>query len=469
MTMRFAKFGLLFVVAFAVACAGPAAERKADQVVQGEEAKAAPAAKKGPDLTMREVVAPAEPEYVEGVDKGAQDAFRTGVVAISQTPPDYATGIKSFEKAIQLDKGFLEAYFNLGMCYERTGRPLQAVEVYQNAADANPGNLDAEGYVGKVYLALAKRERDAGDTNKAVEYEQKAKALFDKIIADNPDNTTANNSMALYWLYRGNSKLAEDFVQKVLMLEPHNVVALNTRGLINLMAGQLNIARWVFEEKVLREDPNSTEAWSNLGITYVKMGKMPEAVASFEKAVESDADNFEARMNVAAIYLNFLHYQAALEQYDVALKLVPDCEEALIGSGSALFGMLQFEKAIERWQKVLTLNPDRSEMYARIGQLYESKLNNLEKAIEYYEMYIAKAHPPANDPIVAKLPMLKQMHEQGDLFLTPMDEEAPEGAAPAEDGAAPAPAPAAQEPVSEPAAEPAAEPVAEPAASPEAE
>ena len=105
----------------------------------------------------------------------------------------------------------------------------------------------------------------------------------------------------------------------------------------------------------------------------------------------------------------------------------------------------------------------------RIGQLYESKLNNLEKAIEYYEMYIAKAHPPANDPIVAKLPMLKQMHEQGDLFLTPMDEEAPEGAAPAEDGAAPAPAPAAQEPVSEPAAEPAAEPVAEPAASPEAE
>ena len=156
------------------------------------------------------------------------------------------------------------------------------------------------------------------------------------------------------------------------------------------------------------------------------MGKMPEAVASFEKAVESDADNFEARMNVAAIYLNFLHYQAALEQYDVALKLVPDCEEALIGSGSALFGMLQFEKAIERWQKVLTLNPDRSEMYARIGQLYESKLNNLEKAIEYYEMYIAKAHFLANDPIVAKLLMLKQMHEQGDLFLTPMDEEAPE-------------------------------------------
>ena len=81
---------------------------------------------------------------------------------------------------------------------------------------------------------------------------------------------------------------------------------------------------------MLREDPNSTEAWSNLGITYVKMGKMPEAVASFEKAVESDADNFEARMNAAAIYLNFLHYQAALEQYDVALKLVPDCEEALI-------------------------------------------------------------------------------------------------------------------------------------------
>ena len=78
MTMRFAKFGLLFVVAFAVACAGPAAERKADQVVQGEEAKAAPAAKKGPDLTMREVVAPS-PNMSKGSIRGLRTLSGLGL------------------------------------------------------------------------------------------------------------------------------------------------------------------------------------------------------------------------------------------------------------------------------------------------------------------------------------------------------------------------------------------------------
>lgn len=461
MTRRFAWMGLCVVVAGAVACGGPAQERRADEV-PGEEAPAAAAAKRRPgaDLTMREVVVPAEPEYIDGVDRGAQDSFRTGVVAISQTPPDYATGIRSFEEAVRKDKGFLEAYFNLGMCYERTGRPLDAVQVYQRAADANPGNQDAGGYVGKVYLSLAKRAKDAGDTAKASEYETKAKDIFDRIIAENPDNTTANNAMALYWLYRGDRNLAEDFVKKVLMIDPRNVVALNTRGLINLMAGKLNIARWVFEEKALREDPNSTEAWTNLGLTYVKMGRMPQAVSSFEKAVEADPDNFEARMNVAAIYLDFLHYQAALEQYDAALKLVPSEVEALIGSGSCLFGLQQPEAAIERWQRALTLNPKLTELYARIGRLYETRLNDLAKAIEVYEKYVAQGNPPANDPIVARLPMLKQMHEQGGLLL-PEDDleggEATEGQG-ASEGQAPAPAPeAAPAPVPEAAPAPAPE------------
>jgi len=445
MTRRFAKMCLCAVLAAGVgACGGPAQERKADEAPKAEAATAKET-KDNDSLKMREVVVPAEPEYVDGVDRGAQDSFRTGVVAISQTPPDYAAGIKSFEESVRKDKGFLEAYFNLGMCYERTGRPLEAVQVYQRAADANPGNPDAEGYVGKVYLALAKRAKEGGDPAKATEYETKAKAIFDRIIMDNPDNVTANNALALYWLYRGDRNTAEDFVKKVLMVQPRNVVALNTRGLINLMAGKLNIARWVFEEKALREDPNSSEAWTNLGLTYLKMDKTPQAVSSFEKAVEADPDNFEARMDIAAIYLDFLHYEAALHQYDAALKLVPNQVEALIGSGSCLYGLNKPEEAIERWSRALEQDPKAAVLYARIGRLWETRLNDLDKAIAMYEKYVALANPPENDPIVARLPVLKQMNEQGGLLMPP-EPEMPgteDGAAPAtegEGGETPAPA-----------------------------
>lgn len=394
-----------------VGCAGPA-----QQVVQAPEQVAAQVPQpEEEELVERVVAEPAQPQYVEGIDRGAQDAFRRGVRALFGLRPDYEAARVAFEEAISKDKAFLEAYFNLGMLYERLGKPDMAIEVYQRALEANPGSLDAEGYIGKVYLSLSKRARDAGDGAKAAEYEKKAKALFDGIIAKDPDNVTANNALALYWLYRGDRDTAEDYVKKVLMVDPHNVVALNTRGLINLMAGKLRIARWVFEEKALREDPNSVEAWTNLGVTYLKMGQTPEAVACFEKAIELDPDNVPARLNVAAIYLEYLHYQAALEQYEAVLRLVPDQQDALIGSGSCLLALHRAEEAVQRWEQALRQNSSLAALWARLGKVYELTLQKLDKAIEAYENYVRLAKPGPGDSIVAKLPVLKQMQAQGGL------------------------------------------------------
>lgn len=431
-------FWRLAVPCAVLSCAGPTKQ------VAEKPAEVAPAPEARPEeeeLVERQVVVPAEPQYVEGVDHAAQDAFRKGVVAVFQNPPDYATARAAFEEAISKDRAFLEAYFNLGMLYERTGKPEKAIEVYQSALDANPGTLDAQGYIGKVYLALSKRAKDAGDPAKAAEYEQKAKALFDGIIAKDPDNVTANNALALYWLFRGDRDTAEDFVKKVLMVDPRNVVALNTRGLINLMAGKVRIARWVFEEKALKEDPNSVEAWTNLGLTYLKMGQTPEAVASFEKAITLDPDNVPGRLNVAAIYLDYLHYQAALDEYEAVLRLVPDHPDALIGSGSCLLGLHRPEEAVRRWEAALKANPGIATLWARVGKVYELTLQKLDLAIAAYETYIRLANPPANDPIVAKLPVLKQIQAQGGMKMPELEPE-PQPAPGGEGGEAPAPKPA---------------------------
>lgn len=412
------------------------------------------AQQKGEDLTVRKVEAPKTYEYVEGVNKEAQDAFKRGVLAISKTPPDFVTGKQEFEAAVGRDKAFLEAWFNLGMCYERTRQPEDAIKVYRRCLDANPGNADALASIGKVTLALAKRSHRAGDEAKAAEYETEAKRALDEVIQKEPDNEAANNALALYWLGKGDTKMAEDFVKKVLMLKPTNVVALNTRGLINLMAGKDNIARWVFEEKVLKEDANSTEALTNLGLTYLKLGKTPLAVVSFEKAITVDPDNVEARLDVAAIYLEYLHYQAALDQYEAALKLRPTSVEAMIGSGSCLLGLKRPAEAVARWEQALKTDGSRFILYARIGKAYETLLNDMDKAIAAYDQYVALAKPPANDPIVAKLPVLKQMKEQGGIKMPdeqPKPEEKKDGAQPAP---APAPAPA---PVEKPAEKPAAD------------
>jgi tetratricopeptide (TPR) repeat protein len=405
-------------------CGGSAAQVKVTTNVGAVQAAPKEKAPTKEDLSYREIVTRVF-KYVDGINEEAQDKFGEGVLFLHQFPPAYARAQEAFKTAIQKDPTFPESYFNLGQLYERIGQPAKAIEIYEAAAAKTTNKLDARAYIGKVWLATAKKERDAGKLTEATQHEVKAKQIFDDIIAEDSENLGANNSLALYWLFKGDSKTAEDFVRKVLLKAPRDVVALNTRGLINLMAGELKIAKWVFEQKALKFDPNSIEALTNLGITYLKMGDTPMGVTSFEKALEIDPNNYEARMNVSAIYLNYLHYKAAQEQYIAALELVPDSVEAMIGLGSCYLGMQQPDKAVAVWDKALVAAPKTTVLYTRIAKLYETKLNNLDKAIEYYEKYLAVANPPDNDPIRGKLPVLKEMAKNGGMIMPPVIEEVP--------------------------------------------
>ena len=86
MTTRRIGFGILGIVAMlGTACGGASQQVASDQPARaagGGEVRKGPA---GEDLTMRETEAPKAPEYVEGVDHAAQDAFRKGVIAVSKT------------------------------------------------------------------------------------------------------------------------------------------------------------------------------------------------------------------------------------------------------------------------------------------------------------------------------------------------------------------------------------------------
>lgn len=361
------------------------------------------------ELTEKKIVIKKAPTYIPGVDKAAQDAFRAGVKAVLKTPADYATAKAKFEEAIEKDPKFLEAYFNLGMVYERTGQPDKAIKVYERALKANPKSVDAKAYIGKVYLAKAKKLKKLGRDMQAAQMEQKAKALFDEVIKDNPDSIAGLNAMALYWLYKGDLKTSEKYVKQVLMDDPHNVVALITRGLINYLSGKIRIARWIFEQKALKEDPNSTEAWNNLGVVYYKLGHVPKAVACYLKALQANPSNQEAMMNLAAIYLNYLNYKGAYDLYSKVLKLDPENPEALIGMGTSSLGMKKYADAIKYYEQALKVNPKEYILYKRIGEIYEGNLNKLKMAIKYYEKYVALANPPQNDEIRMKIPALKQM------------------------------------------------------------
>jgi len=417
------RLGLVALLALAVGACEPATTREevrddTPQIDPEEQARLEAERKKREEeekrrdelrrsLEKREIIVPEKPEFVPGVDIEAQKSFREGVISLFSIM-DYESAVTSFEAAINKDKAFLEAYFNLGMVYERTRQPEKALEVYQRALDANPESGTAKGYIGKVYLGMAKENYDTGRDIEADNLTKKAKDLFDQVIVQDQDNIEANNALALYWLLRTEHERdeanrveylnrAEDFIQNVLAVKPTNVVALNTRGLIYMRRGEYTIAKWIFENKVLKLDKGSTEAHNNLGLAYYKLGLTPKAVRHFRIAIKLNEGNLSARLNLAAIYINYLNYDKAMNQYDYVLNARPDNTEAMIGKGSCLVGLTDFDEGFVWWRKAVDADSSKLELVDRIAKIYATRLTEFDKAAEAYDQYIALAQAQGLD------------------------------------------------------------------------
>lgn len=363
-------------------------------------------------LTIKKLIIPKDTKFIPGVEQEAQLVFRDGVIALYQSPPDYDKAEASFKKAISVDEGFAEAYFNLGMTYERQGDYDGALKVYDDFAKDNADNLDAKGYVAKVYMVRAKKAKGLGKDAEFTRYAGKAKKISTEILAKNAENATANNAMALYYVMHGNLERAGEYVKAVLTVEPANVTALTTRGLIFIDQNKLSLARWTFEQKVLVQDPNATEALNNLGIVYHRMENIPAAVKSFKKAIKVDADNLEARLNYGAILLNYLNYTAAEAQYTYVLKQQPDNIEAVVGLGSCYYGQRRFDDAIQKYEAAYAADKRKIELLERVGFLHEAFLNQIPTALDYYRRYIRLAKLPGTSNLAMKVKLLDQMWKE---------------------------------------------------------
>jgi len=365
------------------------------------------------------------PVYLESVDRDAQDAFRDGVAAVSGKKPDLKLAESKFKLAAEKAPDFLEAYFNWGQALERQGKAEEALKVYRAALDRNPTDSSAQAYIAKIYLGKARSARFMGDKVEADKWLAQSKALLDKLVATDATNVAVNNAMALYFLMQDDIPTAERFVKEVLYVEPTNATGLNTRGLINLKQDKLLMAKWVFENKVLRVDPTSTEAHTNLGYTYIKLDQRPLAMRHFQKALEFDADNMEVRMNIAAMLLQHLDYAKALEHYNIVLVQQPNNVEAKTGRCDATYGLggsaedkpAQFKTALACYDKLVQERPEKFKFLKRIAETYQGRLQDLESAVKYYELYLksGKLEPKEKDTMEKTVKSLKEIIANGGL------------------------------------------------------
>ena len=157
---------------------------------------------------------------------------------------DYTAALREFLKAEKLYSKDPYLQNDLGLTYMAKGKPDIAINHFKKAVEIKPDYTPAKNNMGTAYLAQKKWDD--------------AIACFKEITGDLLYATPHYPLSNLGWAYYNKKeyRLAEKYYQDALKIEPKFVIAL--RG---------------------------------LGLTYLKMGRISEAVATLEKVIELAPDS----------------------------------------------------------------------------------------------------------------------------------------------------------------------------------
>ncbi|MGP1387014.1 MAG: tetratricopeptide repeat protein, partial [Thainema sp.] len=136
---------------------------------------------------------------------------------------------------------------------------------------------------------------------------------------------------------------AKDILIKELDNAPNNAFVLNRLGNLSINIGKLNEAEDYFL-RALEQDPDSAEAYANLGVLYTR--KVHEREEDFEKAVDYfrialnyEPNNLNIWSNLAETYLKLERLHRAEAEYRRILQISPGHVESLIGLAEVYVAM----------------------------------------------------------------------------------------------------------------------------------
>jgi len=123
---------------------------------------------------------------------------------------------KVFRKAIELNPGFLPAYFELAKVYLLSKRYIQAEKIYQEVLETEPRNESAYLELAQLYMEMKEYRRAEGALKKAL--------VFGR------GNSRVNEALASFYEKEGKSWLAEKYMKKAKKMMPYGYSDLTIRN-----------------------------------------------------------------------------------------------------------------------------------------------------------------------------------------------------------------------------------------------
>ena len=278
----------------------------------------------------------------------AYDLYLRGRQALRnfQSVQDLQTALRFFQKALDVDPGFAQAYAGLAdTSLEMYGQSRQnfwaekAIHAAQQALRLDPTTADAHFALGSVYYATGDADHAVAELQRGLQLasnsdegyrrlgsaylaqgrKNEALQAYEKAIQWSPYYADNYQMLGDAYLNLGETDKALETFQKLADLAPGDALGYEDIGSVYLRQGRWSQCIPLFQ-KALAIRPHEV-TYSNLGTAYFYLKRYGEAVRMFEKAVELNSNEELWLGNLADAYRWSGQMDKALRVYDQAIKL----------------------------------------------------------------------------------------------------------------------------------------------------
>lgn len=241
----------------------------------------------------------------------AERLYSQGLGMLSRD--DYARALSFFEKAVDIDQNYAEAWYQAGFSYGMLGRHQDALKASKQAARLRPDWSETYVNIGASSFAL-------GGFKEAAEAYRQATKL---------DSNNADAHYALGLSLNRLNRTDEEILayKRTVALKPDHANAFEQLGLAYFKQKRYGEAAAAFEQ--LKTYKPDSKTYNYLGESYLELNKAQESVDAFNNAVSYNPDFEKARYNLGRAYLKLGDRDAAQVQYEILRNSKSDWADRL--------------------------------------------------------------------------------------------------------------------------------------------